>query len=244
MAIVFAVREGSDDEGQLVGLPEMSLDGLPDGDARALLETVVPGRLDEGIRDRIIAETRGNPLALLELPRGMSAAELAGGFGLPSAGDLGDHIEERYAARLGSLPESTQRLMLLAAADPVGDATLLWRAAQTLGIEREAAAAAANEHLLDIAARVRFRHPLVRSAVYQSASAAERRAAHQRARGGDRSGGRSGSPRVASRPSGNRCRRVSRDRAGAVGGSGSGAWRAGGSGCIPRALREPDRRSR
>ena len=178
VAIVFAVREGSDDEGQLVGLPELSLDGLPDEDARALLETVVPGRLDEGIRDRIIAETRGNPLALLELPRGMSAAELAGGFGLPSAGDLGDHIEERYAARLGRLPEPTQRLMLLAAADPVGDATLLWRAAQTLGIGREAAAAAANDHLLDIAARVRFRHPLVRSAVYQSASATERRAAH------------------------------------------------------------------
>jgi len=178
VAIVFAVRVGSDDDGQLVGLPELSLDGLPDEDARALLETVVPGRLDEGIRDRIIAETRGNPLALLELPRGMSAAELAGGFGLPSAGDLGDHIEERYAARLGSLPEPTQRLMLLAAADPVGDATLLWRAAQTLGIGRDAAAAAANEHLLEIAARVRFRHPLVRSAVYQSASAAERRAAH------------------------------------------------------------------
>jgi DNA-binding CsgD family transcriptional regulator len=177
VAIVFAVREGSDD-GQLVGLPELRLEGLGDDDARALLATVVPGRLDERVRDRIIAETRGNPLALLELPRGMTSAELAGGFGLPGTGDLRGHIEERYAARLGGLPEDTQRLMLLAAADPVGDATLLWRAAQALGVERDAAAPAASEHLLEIAARVRFRHPLVRSAVYRTASASDRRAAH------------------------------------------------------------------
>jgi DNA-binding CsgD family transcriptional regulator len=177
VAIVFAVREPSD-EPQLVGLSDLPLEGLPEEDARALLATVVPGRLDESVRDRIIAETRGNPLALLELPRGMSVAELAGGFALPDAGDLPAHIEHHYRRRLAGLPEQTQRLMLVAAADPVGDATLVWRAAQTLGIEREAAAPAATEQLLEIAARVRFRHPLVRSAVYRSSTAADRQKTH------------------------------------------------------------------
>jgi len=177
VAIVFAVREPSDDH-ELMGLPELLLEGLREEDARALLASVIPGRLDERVRDRIVAETRGNPLALLELPRGMSAAELAGGFALPDVGDLSGHIEDHYLRRLGSLPDATQQLMLLAAADPVGDATLLWRAAQTLGIEREAAESAETEQLLEIRARVRFRHPLVRSAVYRAASGADRRAAH------------------------------------------------------------------
>jgi DNA-binding CsgD family transcriptional regulator len=176
VAIVFAVREWGD-ERPFVGLPELPLGGLSDEDARALLASVVPGRLDDRVRDRVVAETRGNPLALLELPRGMSAAELAGGFGLPDAEDLPGQIAERYAMRLGGLPPATQQLMLLAAADPVGDATLVWRAAQRLGVEREAAPAA-GEQLLEIGARVRFRHPLVRSAAYRSASAAARRAAH------------------------------------------------------------------
>ena len=135
VAIVFSVREASEDR-ELVGLPELPLAGLPEEDARALLATVIPGRLDERVRDRIVAETRGNPLALLELPRGMSAAELAGGFALPSARDLPGHIEAHYLELIRALPEATQRLMLLAAADPVGDATLLWRAAETLGIKR------------------------------------------------------------------------------------------------------------
>ncbi len=177
VAIVFAVREPSD-EPALIGLPELPLGGLSEEDARAVLATVIPGRLDERVRDRIVAETRGNPLALLELPRGVSAAELAGGFALPDAGDLPSHIEDHYVRRVGALPGATQRLLLLAAADPVGDATLLWRAAQTLGIERDAAAPAATEQLLEIGARVRFRHPLVRSAVYRAAAAADRRAAH------------------------------------------------------------------
>ena len=141
-------------------------------------QTAIPGPLDERVRDRILAETRGNPLALLELPRGMSAAELAGGFALPDAGDLPGHIEAHYRRRVGALPEATQRLMLLAASDPVGDATLVWRAANTLGIERAAGEPAASELLLEIGARVRFRHPLVRSAVYRAAAAADRQAAH------------------------------------------------------------------
>jgi hypothetical protein len=177
VAIVFAVREPSD-ERELVGLPDLPVAGLEAEDARALLATVIPGRLDERVRDRIVAESRGNPLALLELTRGMSAAELAGGFAVPDARNLPRRIEDHYLRRLGALPEPTQRLMLLAAADPVGDAALLWRAAQTLGIEREAAEPAATEQLLEIAARVRFRHPLVRSAVYRAATVAARRAAH------------------------------------------------------------------
>lgn len=177
VAIVFAVREPSE-ERELLGLPEMLLRGLEEQDALALLATVIPGRLDERVRDCIAAETRGNPLALLELSRHLSAADLAGGFALPGAGDLPRQIEDHYVARVAALPQMTQRLMLLAAADPVGDAALLWRAAQNLGIEQHSAEAAAQEELLEIGARVWFRHPLVRSAVYRAASAEDRRAAH------------------------------------------------------------------
>ena len=177
VAIVFAVREPSD-ERELADLPELSLGGLQDDDARALLSSVIPGRLDDRVRDRLVAETRGNPLALVELPRGRSIGELAGGFVLPGAGTLPSHIEDHFGQRIAVLPESTQRLMLLAAADPVGDATLLWRAAATLGVERQAAEPAAAEQLLEIGAQVRFRHPLVRSAAYRAATATDRRAVH------------------------------------------------------------------
>jgi DNA-binding CsgD family transcriptional regulator len=139
----------------------------------------VPGRLDHHVRDRIVGETRGNPLALLDLPRNMSAAELAGGFGLLPAADLPRHLEVHYLRRAGELPEATQRLLLLAAAEPVGDATLVWRAAHKLGVEESSLAPAEDAQLFEIGTRARFRHPLVRSAVYQAASPSERRAAHQ-----------------------------------------------------------------
>jgi len=177
VAIVFAVRQPSV-ERELVGLPQLSLGELDMEDARALLGAAIPGPLDERVRDRIVAETRGNPLALLELPRGMTAAELAGGFMLPDRGGISDRLEEHYMRRHASLPEATQRLMLLAAADPVGDATLIWRAAHLLGIERQAAEPAATEQLLEIGTQVRFRHPLVRSASYRSASVQERQHVH------------------------------------------------------------------
>jgi DNA-binding CsgD family transcriptional regulator len=177
VAMVFTLREPSD-ERELAELPELSLGGLQDDDARALLSSVIPGRLDDRVRDRLIAETRGNPLALVELTRGRSTGELAGGFVLPGAGTLPSHIEDHFRERITALPEATQRLLLLAAADPVGDATLLWRAAATLGIERQAAEAAAGEQLLEIGAQVRFRHPLVRSAAYRAATATDRRAVH------------------------------------------------------------------
>src|SRR3954469_362236 len=177
VAIVLTLREPSD-ERELADLPELSLGGLQEDDARALLSAVIPGRLDDRVRDRLVAETRGNPLALVELPRGRSIGELAGGFVLPGAGTLPSQIEVHFRERIAVLPEATQQLMLLAAADPVGDATLLWRAAATVGVDGQAAELAAGEQLLEIGAQVRFRHPLVRSAAYRAATLTDRRAVH------------------------------------------------------------------
>jgi len=178
VALVFAVREPSE-ERQLRGLPLLAVEGLRSGDARALLESVTPGRLDERVRDRIVAETRGNPLALLELPRGLSAAELAGGFGLPDAPTLASRIEQSFLRRLQSLPVKTQRLLLAAAAEPIGEVTLLWRAAEWLGIGADAAAPAEAAGLIEFGARVRFRHPLLRAAVYRAAALPDRREVHR-----------------------------------------------------------------
>jgi DNA-binding CsgD family transcriptional regulator len=177
VAMVVAVREPNSGH-DFDGLPDLLLHGLAEDDARTLLNKAVPGRLDDRVRDRIVAETRGNPLALVELPRSMSAA-LAGGFDLLPATDLPRHLEDHYLQRAGELPEPTQRLLLLAAAEPIGDATLVWRAAQGLGIERSSLAPAEDAQLVEVGARVRFRHPLVRSAVYRAAVLSERRAAHR-----------------------------------------------------------------
>ena len=175
--MLFGIREPSQEQ-NLAGLPELRLVGLADEDARALLAAGTPGGVDVNVRDRIVAETRGNPLALLELPRGMSAAELAGGFAVPPTRDLHGQLEEHFLRSLDVLPEATRRLMLVASADPTGDAGLLWRAAQALDIERGAAAAVGAERLVDFGSPVRFRHPLVRSAIYSGASLGDRRAAH------------------------------------------------------------------
>jgi DNA-binding CsgD family transcriptional regulator len=177
VAMVFAVRDPTEHR-ELAALPELRLQGLAEDDARALLATVIPGRLDERVRDRIVAETRGNPLALLELPRGLSAAEMAGGFRQPDLVALAGRIEESFLRRLGELPDETRMLLLVAAAEPVGDPALLWRAATTRGIPATALDAAARAGLLDVSGQVRFRHPLVRSAVYRSASELERQEAH------------------------------------------------------------------
>ena len=179
VALVVASREPGEEFG---GLPELLVRGLCEGDARKLLSSVIGGPLDERVRDRIIAETRGNPLALLELPRGVTPAELAGGFGLPElpgGPGLPGRIEDNFRRRLEVLPAATRRLMLVAAAKPAGDPALVWRAAERLGIGAEAVAPAADAGLLTIGERVVFRHPLVRSAVYRAASPPERRAAHQ-----------------------------------------------------------------
>jgi hypothetical protein len=178
IALVFAVREPSEEQ-ELVGLPELIVDGLRDGDSRALLASVIRAPLDEGVRDRIVAESRGNPLALLELPRTLTPAELAGGFARPGALPLAGRIEDSFRRRLAAMPRKTQRLLLLAAAEPVGDPVLVWRAAARLGIGAEAGDAAETAGLCEFGARVRFRHPLVRSAVYRAASPEERRTVHR-----------------------------------------------------------------
>jgi DNA-binding CsgD family transcriptional regulator/tetratricopeptide (TPR) repeat protein len=178
VALVFAVRAPGEQR-ELAGLPELQLDGLGDADARALLATVVPGRIDERVRDRIVAETRGNPLALLELPRGLSIPQLAGGFRLPEPLPLAGRIEESFLRRLEELPGETRRLLLVASAEPLGDPALMWGAATRLGVGGAALAPAARAGMLEVGARVRFRHPLVRSAVYRSASEAERQTAHR-----------------------------------------------------------------
>ena len=175
VGIVFAMRERSP---ELEHVSELEVCGLRNGDARALLESAVRFKLDERVRDRIIAETRGNPLALLELPQGMTATQLAGGFGLPEARGLTSRIEQSFLRRLAQLPEETGRLLLIAAAEPVGDPLLVWDAAERLNISPTAAAAAEADGLLAIGERAIFRHPLVRSAVYRSAAVEDRRAVH------------------------------------------------------------------
>ena len=176
VGLVFALR-ASGDEHELEGLPELVIEGLVTADARQLLDATIPGPLDPRVRDRILGEAGGNPLALLELPRGEKP--LAGGFGLPVEMALTNRIEQGFVGQLTPLPAPTRRLLLLAAAEPVGDVPLLWRAAERLGIGPEAAEPAEAAALIDIGARVRFRHPLVRSAAYRAAPASERREVHR-----------------------------------------------------------------
>jgi DNA-binding CsgD family transcriptional regulator len=173
VGLVFAARRLGE---ELEHLPDLEVHGLLDGDARALLNSTVRFAVDRPVRDRIIAETRGNPLALLELPRGLTPTQLAVGFGLPEAGDLSGRIEDSYVRRLQALPDDARRLLLLAAAEPVGDPLLLQRACERLGIPMSTVDA--TDGLIALEERVTFRHPLARSAVYRSSGGAERRAAH------------------------------------------------------------------
>jgi DNA-binding CsgD family transcriptional regulator/tetratricopeptide (TPR) repeat protein len=177
VALVFAVRE-SETAPRLEGLPELPVRGLGDHDARALLDTATPGRLDERVRDRIVAEARGNPLALLELPRVAHPAELELGFGTPDAAAMASRLEQGFLRQLEPLPPETRRLLLVAAVEPLGDVTLLWRAADGLGLDRSAADPAEEARLVTFRGRVQFRHPLVRSAVHRTAAVGDVRAAH------------------------------------------------------------------
>jgi DNA-binding CsgD family transcriptional regulator len=178
IALVFAVRASGDDQ-ELAALPGLTVTGLGNADARRLLATAIGGRVDAEVRDRIVAETRGNPLALLQLPRGLGPGELAGGFWLPGRRPLASRIEDSFHRQFQSLPPETQRFLLTAAADPTGAMTVLWRAGDLQGIPPDAAVAAETAGLVELGPRVHFSHPLVRSAVYQSASPADRRAAHR-----------------------------------------------------------------
>ncbi len=178
LALVLSVR-GPSDERELAGLPELAVSPLGDSDARLVLASVIRGRLDSQVRDRIIAEARGNPLALLQLPLEFTAAELAGGFGLPGESALASRIEHSFRRQFEALPDDTRRLLLTAAAEPTGDVNLLWHAAGRQGIDPDATAPALAAGLLELGARVRFGHPLVRSAIYRSAPSSDRRSAHR-----------------------------------------------------------------
>jgi DNA-binding CsgD family transcriptional regulator len=179
VGLVFAAREPG---AELAGLPELEVGGLRESDARALLDSALAGPLDDRVRDQIVAEAQGNPLALLELPRGLSPAELAGGFGLPGAQPgatpLSERIAESFRRQLEALPEPSRRLLLLAAAEPYGDLPLILRAGGQLGIPAAAAAPAVDAGLVEFGTRVRFRHPLLRSASYRAASVTDRQAVH------------------------------------------------------------------
>jgi AAA ATPase domain len=176
LALVFSTRTALD---ELAGIPRMVVQGLTEPDARDLLATVVPGRLDPQVRDRVIVETHGNPLALLELPHGLSPDQLAGGFGLPNPEGLPGRIEDGFLRRVRAFEMATQRVLLLVAADPVGDVPVLRRAAQALGINfDEDSGPAEADGLISIAGQVRFRHPLVRSSIYRAAAPGDRRKIH------------------------------------------------------------------
>jgi DNA-binding CsgD family transcriptional regulator len=177
IAVVFALRDEAGVR-ELAGLPALSVGGLEKTDAHQLLASAVHAPLDEHVRDRIVAEAHGNPLALQELPRGLSLDQLAGGFAIPAAGSLTRRIEHTFLRRVESLPRDTQLLLLIAAAEPVGDMSLLWRAAAHLSVNPEAAAPAEAAGLIDFGARIRFRHPLVRSAIYHAARLSDRRMVH------------------------------------------------------------------
>ena len=176
VALILATRVPHPDLGTM---PKMQVSGLVESDARALLDTVLTAPIDERVRDQIIAETRGNPLALLKLPHEFTVHELAGGFGLPAAARLSAAMEESFGREVGAFPEQTRLLLLLAAAEPLGDPRLLRRAAERLGIGQAAATPAIDAGLAEFGTRVRFRHPLVRSAAYRSASLDDRQLAHQ-----------------------------------------------------------------
>jgi DNA-binding CsgD family transcriptional regulator len=163
---------------ELSGLPELDVEGLHDDEARALLDSALAGPMDPQVRDQVIAEAHGNPLAVLELPRGLTVAQLAGGYGFPGGMGLAGSLEDSFRRRVDALPGPTRQLLLIAAADPTGDAALVWRAACRLGVSADAAVPALQAGLAEFGARVRFRHPLVRSAAYRSASVPDTRRAH------------------------------------------------------------------
>lgn len=176
ITFLFAMRQVGD---HFKGLPDLFVSTLGRRDARSLLESVLPARLDESVLERIVLETRGNPLAVLEMPRGLTPTELAGGFGLPGAVSLSSRIEESYSRRLMGLPHDARRLLLVVAAEPVGDPAIIWRAAERLGIPEAAADTVELEDWLVLGPRIVVRHPLVRSAVYGAATPSERRAVHR-----------------------------------------------------------------
>jgi hypothetical protein len=177
VVLLFAVRDPADGL-DLTGLPELVLGPLDDTDARAVVAAAIPGRLDEPVRDRIVAEARGNPLALLELPRSWTPGAFSGGFGLPSGGPTASRVGETFRQRLATLPGPSRQLLLLVAAAPGAEPAMIWAAAGRLGVTPDAMEPAIEAGLFDPGPLLRFRSPLVRGVVYGEATPAERRLAH------------------------------------------------------------------
>ena len=177
VGLIFATQVAT--EVELSGLPELHLDGLSNADAHALLDWALTAPLDPVIREQIVTESRGNPLALLELPRGITPAQLAGGFALPAVMPIASRLEESFMSRVEALPPATKKLLQLAAADPVGEPSVRWNAAARLGLDPGAATPAIKAGLIDFGTRAQFRHPLIRSVVYRSASVADKRNVHR-----------------------------------------------------------------
>src|SRR5580765_2867517 len=176
VGLIFAARDISDD---LAGLPELVVGELSEVEAGALLDSILTAPLDPRVREQIISETRGVPLAMLELLRDLTPAEVAGGFGLTGGVPVSGSVEETFLRRIDALPPDSRRLLQLAAADPVGDPLLVWRAAELLGLAPDAATPGVEAGLVEFGTQVLFRHPLVRSAAHRSASLADRREAHR-----------------------------------------------------------------
>ena len=176
VGLVLALRTPIDG---IAGLPAMAVPGLADDSARELLESVFPGRLDPAVRDRIVAEARGNPLALQAISQGLNAVDLAGGFQRPDRRPVVAEIEDHYLSTLRSLPADARRVVLLAASEPVGDPSLLRRAMEVQQVPASAETAARDAGLITVDTRVQFQHPLARSIAYRSATTDERRAAHR-----------------------------------------------------------------
>ncbi|MCU1659377.1 MAG: transcriptional regulator, luxR family [Pseudonocardiales bacterium] len=176
VGLVFAARERRE---ELVGLPEVAVEGLSVAEARSLVDRAFPGPFDDDVRARIVSETQGNPVAVADTLRLLSPVAIAGGFGAPSAIPLPTAMEESFRRRLEPLPDDTRLLLLVAAAEPLGRPRLLWRAADVLGIPATAADCADAAGLLRFGALVGFRHPAMRSAVYRAASPDERRRVHR-----------------------------------------------------------------
>ncbi len=178
LVMIFAVREPGTAVSELAGQPELILDGLDDHDARTLLATMVPGRLNERVVENLIAEAGGNPLALLELHKAVTPAEIAGGYRLANAASPATRIERAFGRRFSELPSDTKTLLLIAAAEPAGRAEWLWASAARLGIDVGAATPAESAGLIAVDRGIRFRHPLIRTAIYRNASRAERGRVH------------------------------------------------------------------
>jgi DNA-binding CsgD family transcriptional regulator len=179
IALLFAVREPAERRVPLSGLPELHIGGLLAEDVRSLLATIVAGPLDGQVSERIISETGGNPLAILELTAELTPHQLLSAAQLPAPLPIGSRLQQRFLRQVGDLPADTQTFLLLAAAEALGDPAVVWRAARQLGLDRNAVAAAEAKRLLVVGPRIAFRHPLIRSAIYHGALPAERRRMHE-----------------------------------------------------------------